>query len=195
MVCWVSTRLLLILVLNYILYYHYHTHVTTATTATATTTNTSSTATLLGGLYNHIYVLPLHSFISFLTTIFLFHLWRPPSLLSDGYRGIFAGGKSRPWRDIDHSPRPVPRSGMSRSYTSSPSPLAPAWCNATAVFFVFYFKWQSVFCFILHLVKEVKQKYNRLFEGILCPFRFDPCTALRQGDIMVSGHREDFWYL
>jgi len=30
------------------------------------------------------------------------------------------GGKARPGRDADHSPHLVPRSRMSRSYTSSP---------------------------------------------------------------------------
>jgi hypothetical protein len=40
-------------------------------------------------------------------------LWGPPSRLSNGYRGYFP-------RDADHSPHLVPRSWMSRSYTSSP---------------------------------------------------------------------------
>jgi len=31
-------------------------------------------------------------------------LWGPPSLLSNGYRGPFPGGKARPGRDADHSP-------------------------------------------------------------------------------------------
>jgi hypothetical protein len=34
--------------------------------------------------------------------------------------GTIPGGKARPGRDADHSPHLVPRSGMSRSYTSSP---------------------------------------------------------------------------
>jgi hypothetical protein len=46
-------------------------------------------------------------------------LWGPPSLLYNGYRGPFPGGKARPERDTDHSPHLVPRSWMSRSYTSS----------------------------------------------------------------------------
>jgi hypothetical protein len=29
---------------------------------------------------------------------------RPPSLLSNGYRGSFPGSKAQPWRDADHSP-------------------------------------------------------------------------------------------
>jgi hypothetical protein len=32
----------------------------------------------------------------------------------------FPGGKAQPGRDADHSPHLVPRSRMSRSYTSSP---------------------------------------------------------------------------
>jgi hypothetical protein len=47
-------------------------------------------------------------------------LWGPHSLLSNGYRGPFRGGKARPGRDADHSPHLVPRSRMSRSCTSSP---------------------------------------------------------------------------
>jgi hypothetical protein len=30
-------------------------------------------------------------------------LWGPPSLLTNGYRGPFPGGKARPGRDADHS--------------------------------------------------------------------------------------------
>jgi hypothetical protein len=30
-------------------------------------------------------------------------LWGPPSLLYNGYRGPFPGGKARPGRDADHS--------------------------------------------------------------------------------------------
>jgi hypothetical protein len=47
-------------------------------------------------------------------------LWGPPSLLSNGYRVPFPGSKARPGRDADHSLHPVPKSRMSRSYTSSP---------------------------------------------------------------------------
>jgi hypothetical protein len=32
-------------------------------------------------------------------------LWGPPSLLYDGYRGSFPGGKARPGGDADHSLR------------------------------------------------------------------------------------------
>jgi hypothetical protein len=31
-------------------------------------------------------------------------LWGPPSLVYNGYRGRFPGGKARPGRDADHSP-------------------------------------------------------------------------------------------
>jgi hypothetical protein len=47
-------------------------------------------------------------------------LWGSPSFLYNGYRGSFPRGKSRPGCDADHSPHLVPRSWMSRSYTSSP---------------------------------------------------------------------------
>jgi hypothetical protein len=43
----------------------------------------------------------------------------PPSLLSNGYRGPFPGGKARPEPDADHSPHLMPRSRMSRSCTSA----------------------------------------------------------------------------
>jgi hypothetical protein len=46
----------------------------------------------------------------------------PPSLLYNVYGGggSFPGGKERPGRNADHSPHLLPRSRMSRSYTSSP---------------------------------------------------------------------------
>jgi hypothetical protein len=39
-----------------------------------------------------------------------------------GNGGPFLGGKARPGRDADHSPHPMPKSRMSRSYVLSP------WC-------------------------------------------------------------------
>jgi len=49
-----------------------------------------------------------------------------PASCTMGTGGPFPGGKARPGRDADHSPHLVPRSRMSRSYTSFP-PQAPAW--------------------------------------------------------------------
>jgi hypothetical protein len=43
-----------------------------------------------------------------------------PASCTMGNGGPFPGGKARPRRDADHSPHLVPRSRMSRSYTSSP---------------------------------------------------------------------------
>jgi hypothetical protein len=43
-----------------------------------------------------------------------------PASCTMGTGGPFPGGKARPGRDADHSPHLVPRSIMSRSYTSSP---------------------------------------------------------------------------
>jgi hypothetical protein len=43
-----------------------------------------------------------------------------PASCTMGTGGPFPGGKARPGRDADHSPPLVPRSRMSRSYTSSP---------------------------------------------------------------------------
>jgi hypothetical protein len=48
--------------------------------------------------------------------------------------GQFPGAKTRPGRDADHSPQLVPRSRMSRSYTSSP-PSAFVACSGTALAF------------------------------------------------------------
>jgi hypothetical protein len=51
-----------------------------------------------------------------------------------GTGGPFRGAKARPGRDADHSPHLVPRSRMSRSYTSS-SPKRLVVCNGTALAF------------------------------------------------------------
>jgi hypothetical protein len=60
----------------------------------------------------------------------------PPSLVSNGYRGFFPGGKAQRRRDADHSPHLVPRSWMSTRYISSPVCI----CMAKAgQFFTFYY--------------------------------------------------------
>jgi hypothetical protein len=51
-----------------------------------------------------------------------------------GTGGPSPGGKARPRRDADHSLHPVPRSWMSRSYTSSP-PSASIACSDAALAF------------------------------------------------------------
>jgi hypothetical protein len=55
-----------------------------------------------------------------------------PTSCTMGTGGPFPGGKARPGRDADHSPHLVPRSRMSRSYTSSP-PSASMACSRTAL--------------------------------------------------------------
>jgi hypothetical protein len=63
------------------------------------------------------------------------NLWGLPSLVSNGYRGYFAGSKARPGRDADH---PLPSSAgtrMSRGYKLSPLVA----CMAVAVQLYFYF--------------------------------------------------------
>jgi hypothetical protein len=44
-----------------------------------------------------------------------------PASCTMGTGGPFPGGKARPGRDTDHSPHLVPKSRMSRNYTSSPT--------------------------------------------------------------------------
>jgi hypothetical protein len=48
--------------------------------------------------------------------------------------GSFSRVKARPGPDADHSPHQVPRSRMSRSYSSSP-PQAPPWRVAELLYF------------------------------------------------------------
>jgi hypothetical protein len=43
-----------------------------------------------------------------------------PASCPMGTGGPFPGGEERPGRDADHSPHLLPRSWMSRSYTTSP---------------------------------------------------------------------------
>jgi hypothetical protein len=58
----------------------------------------------------------------------------PPASCTMGTGGPFPGAKSRPGHDADHSPHLVPRSRMSRSYTSSPPNVFVA-CSGTALAF------------------------------------------------------------
>jgi hypothetical protein len=55
-----------------------------------------------------------------------------PASCPMGTGGPFPGVKARPGRDADHSLHLVPRSGMSRSYTSFP-PSASMACSGTAL--------------------------------------------------------------
>jgi hypothetical protein len=59
-----------------------------------------------------------------------------PAFCTMGTEGPFPGGKARPGRDADHSPHLVPRSRMSRSYTSF-LPSAFVACSGTDLAFRF----------------------------------------------------------
>jgi hypothetical protein len=58
-----------------------------------------------------------------------------PASCPMGTGGPFRRGKAWPGRDADHSPHLVPRSRMSRSYTSSP-PSASIACSGTDLLFL-----------------------------------------------------------
>jgi hypothetical protein len=60
-----------------------------------------------------------------------------PASCTVGTGGSFPGGKARPGRDADHSPHLVPRSEMSRSYTSS-SPCSLHGGSGTALLWLFF---------------------------------------------------------
>jgi hypothetical protein len=62
-------------------------------------------------------------------------LWGPPSLLYSGYRGSFPGLKRSPGMTLTTHPHLMPRSKMSRNYTSSPPGDFVA-CSGTALVFV-----------------------------------------------------------
>jgi hypothetical protein len=63
-------------------------------------------------------------------------LWDQPSLLYNGYRGSFPRELKR-GRGVKLTTHPhlVPRSRMSRSYTSSPPPSVPVACCATGLLY------------------------------------------------------------
>jgi hypothetical protein len=61
-----------------------------------------------------------------------------PASYPIGIRGSFPGGKARSGRDADHSAHLVPRSRMSRSYTSSP----PWRLHGVAGQLYFLFEWK-----------------------------------------------------
>jgi hypothetical protein len=93
------------------------------------------------------------------TKYFSFILWvqtssgaHPTSCLM-GTGGPFPGGKARSGHDADHSLHLVPRSWMSRSYTSSP-PSAFMACNGTALLYLLYFflmeTWHLKDCSLVH---------------------------------------------
>jgi hypothetical protein len=58
-----------------------------------------------------------------------------PASCARGTGGPFPGAQARPGRDADHSPHLVPRSTMSRSYTSPHSAFVA--CSGTALAFSF----------------------------------------------------------
>jgi hypothetical protein len=47
-------------------------------------------------------------------------LWDPPSLLSNGYRGIFPRGIERPGHEADHSPATIAEVKKTWVYTFTP---------------------------------------------------------------------------
>jgi hypothetical protein len=67
-----------------------------------------------------------------------------PASCTLGTRGPFSGAKARPGRDADHSPHLMPRSSMSRSYTSFP-PSAFMACSGRVLA-----SWLSVFKKLIH---------------------------------------------
>jgi hypothetical protein len=69
-----------------------------------------------------------------------------PTYCRMGTGDIFRGGKAWPGRDADHSPHAVPRSWMSRSYTSSPSCA----CIGVLCGCLFYKLWSSSVCNFLN---------------------------------------------
>jgi len=74
-----------------------------------------------------------------------------------GTGGPFSGAKARPGRDAVHSPPLVPRSWMSRSYTSSP-PSAFVACSGTAF---------SMWALLLVRLQCERQKSNNVFTNFL----------------------------
>jgi hypothetical protein len=60
-------------------------------------------------------------------------LWDPPSLLYNGYRGSFPGGKARPGRDADHSPPSSAEVVNEKELYLSLQ--APSWCVAGLLYF------------------------------------------------------------
>jgi hypothetical protein len=109
-------------------------------------------------------------------------LWGPPSLLYNGYRGPFPGGKTRPGRDDDHSPHLVPMLWMSRSYTSSPPKrLHGVYWDC----FTFYECWQNLMCSLAWSIATRRIAHTRDDEPMT---REDPFsdTQIRQNFVRIE---------
>jgi hypothetical protein len=84
-------------------------------------------------------------------------LWGPPSLLFNGYRGPFFGGKARPGRDADHSP-PSSAELKKEEELYFHFPQAPPWCVAGQLYFTSY---EAHFIFIHpHFASSIRKPFE-----------------------------------
>jgi hypothetical protein len=105
-----------------------------------------------------------------------------PASCTVGTRGPFSRAKARPGRDVDHSSHIVSRSGMSRSYTSSP-PCATMMCSGTALPFTILFLWSSyrrthiVQSEFLLLCISLNTRHMKVCSTLFCTSLFLYCTS------------------
>jgi hypothetical protein len=93
--------------------------------------------------------------------------------------GPFPGAKALPGRDADHSPPLLPKSRMSRSYTSSPPSTSMA-CSRTALAFSIAFQ----------TCLQRKQPYGAMHVTYVCVCLYESCYFVNERTSLKTTDRK-----